>query len=120
MEKFIPRLILENTGLASFQGNIGEYFLKWFNDSRILLHIGDIDPFPFTVEDVKKYLESHRKDTWIIVANNSGGWAPIGYSGLFIRARHRIGIIRNAIGGKDCLRKGHGTRAKLLTLSLGI
>lgn len=117
MENFIPRLILENTGLAPFQGNIGEYFLKWFNDSRIFLHMGDIDPFPFTAEDVKKYLESHKKDTWIIVADNNGRWMPIGYFGLFIRSRHRIGIIRNAIGEKDYLRKGHGARAKLLTLS---
>ena len=117
MDNFVPRLIMENTGLASFQGDIAQYFLRWFNDLRIFLHMGDIDQFPFSAEDVKRYIEAHRKDTWIIVAKEKNNWIPIGYSGLFIRSRHRVGIIRNAIGEKEYLRKGYATRAKILTLS---
>ncbi|WP_410575686.1 hypothetical protein [Amycolatopsis sp. cmx-4-61] len=61
--------------------------------------MGDVDPRPFTVEDGKRYVESHLKDTWAVVAEGPENvWTPVGYAGMFVRSRHRVGIFRIAIG----------------------
>lgn len=107
----IPRMRCENTGLATFNNNTAELFFKWMNESSIYTFMGDIDPFPFTEEDARKYVESHKKDTYLIIANNKNMWHPIGYTGLFIRRRHRIGIFRIAITEEKYLGQGHAHRA---------
>jgi len=69
-----------------------------------------------TEEDARKYVESHKKDTWLIVANNKNIWHPIGYAGLFIRRRHRVGIFRIAIAEKNYLGQGHAYRTTKMML----
>lgn len=114
--QIIPRIICSEskTAISPFYPGCEELFFKWFNDPRIYLHMGDLDQFPFSIEDAKRYVESHKKDTWLIIANTEleqTQWQPIGYIGMFIRNRHKIGIIRYAIGEQDFLRKGHVSNA---------
>lgn len=115
--QIIPRIICSEskTAISPFYPGCEELFFKWFNDPRIYLHMGDLDQFPFSIEDAKRYVESHKKDTWLIIANigneKEQQWVSIGYIGMFIRSRHKVGIIRYAIGEIDFLRKGHVSRA---------
>lgn len=111
MEKYIIRLIKGETALGPVFDGCHNLFADWFNKERIFLTMGDFDPFPISIEDAKKYVESHKKDTWIIFAKQNVDWVPIGYAGLFIRQRHKVGIVRYAIGNDDFLEKGHATRA---------
>lgn len=116
MTKIIPRMFKETTGLAAFYLGCEEYFYTWFNDSRIYLHMGDLDQFPISLDDCKRYVESHKKDTFLIVAKVDDSWIPIGYAGIFIRSRHRVGILRYAIGNTSFLSCGHAFRAASLYL----
>ncbi len=111
MKNIIPRLQNGDTGISPFFIGCEELFFKWFNDPRIYLHMGDLDQFPVSFEDAKKYVESHKKDTWLIIAKQDSEWVPIGYIGMFIRTRHMIGILRYAIGEIEFIGKGHASRA---------
>lgn len=42
---------------------------------------------------------------------NKQVWIPVGYTGLFVRQRHRIGILRYAIGDSTHENKGIATKA---------
>lgn len=113
----IPRAQRVNTGLSPLHPGCEELFFRWFNDPRIYLHMGDLTPYPFTLDDARKYSEAHKKDTWIIIAKDGENWVPIGYSGLYIRNRHRVGIIRHAIGEREYLGKGHAKMARIMSLA---
>lgn len=119
MEKLIPRMSDGRTGLAAFYPGCEALFYEWFNDPRIYSHMGDIDQFPISIEDCRRYVDSHRKDMFLIVANLEGVWIPIGYAGMFIRARHRVGILRYAIGNLNFLSKGYASSAVKLYLKWG-
>lgn len=113
---YIPRLTDNNTGLAPMDNDDFELFFYWFNSDHIAIPMGDIDQYPFTREDAKRYTQKHLKDTWLVVIKDKGLWTPIGYAGIFIRQRHRIGILRVAIGEEKYENLGHGSRACKLIL----
>jgi RimJ/RimL family protein N-acetyltransferase len=116
MNKHTVRLIEGETALGPVFEGCHNLFVEWFNKERIFLPMGDFDPFPISLDDAKKYVESHKKDTWIVFAKQNENWLPIGYTGLFIRQRHKVGIVRYAICDDLFLEKGHATRAcKLVT-----
>ncbi len=116
MNSYVVRLVEGDTALGPIFEGCHELFLKWFNDERIFTAMGDFDPFPISVDDAKRYADSHKKDTWIVFAKDRDSWVPVGYAGIFIRQRHRVGIVRYAIGEESFLGKGHASRAcKLIT-----
>lgn len=86
------------------------------NNPRIYIFMGDIDPFSFTQQDANQYTESHKKDTRLIVVNEKDNWIPVGYTGMFIRKRHRVGIFRIAIANEKYLKQGHASRATKLMI----
>lgn len=93
-----PRHADDNVGLAALAPCHSSFFFDWLNDPRIFRGMGDFDSYPFGIQDSEKYVLFHLKDTWLIAVNNNQEWVPVGYAGLFVRQRHRIGILRYAIG----------------------
>jgi RimJ/RimL family protein N-acetyltransferase len=113
-----PRTRSGATGLAPFDASCVPLLTSWLNDSEVYLSMGDIDLRPFTAEDGKRYVDSHLKDTWAVVAEGPENvWTPVGYAGIFVRSRHRVGIFRIAIGTSEARGQGHGYRATRLTLN---
>ena len=96
-----PRHIDGNVGLAALASSHSSLFFEWLNDPRIFRGMGDFDSYPFGIQDAEKYTTAHIKDTWLIVLKNQQDWIPVGYTGLFIRQRHRVGILRYALGNKE-------------------
>ncbi len=112
-----PRMRSRATGLAPLDAGCAPLLTSWLNDSDVYFPMGDVDPRPFTVEDGKRYVESHLKDTWAVVAEGPENvWTPVGYAGMFVRSRHRVGIFRIAIGNPAARGQGHGYRATRLML----
>ncbi|MET8752217.1 GNAT family protein [Streptomyces sp. NPDC004667] len=111
------RMRMGPTALAPLNSSHAPLVTSWMNESAVYLNMGDIDSRPFTTEDGKRYVDSHLKDTWIILGEEPDGtWSPVGYSGIFVRGRHRVGIFRIAIGDRSARGKGHGGRATRLML----
>ena len=84
-------------GLAAIDEWNKEIFFELLNDPVVLENMGDFDLRPMSSHDIENYIKAHSKDTWVLCIFESGEWVPIGYSGVFIRQRHRVGIIRTAI-----------------------
>lgn len=87
-----PRHIDGNVGLAALAPQHSGLFFDWLNDPRIFRGMGDFDAYPFGIQDAEKYVLTHLKDTWLIVSKNKRTWIFTGYTGLFVRQRHRVGI----------------------------
>ena len=106
-----PRHIDNDVGLAALVICHSSLFFDWLNDPRIFHKMGDFDAYPFGIHDCEKYVIAHMKDTWLIVSKKTRNWIPVGYAGLFVRQRHRTGILRYAIGDPSSERKGIATKA---------
>lgn len=110
----IPQFEFKNTFLCPLTEDSWKYFLKWLNDERLLVHMGDYYLNPFTKEDAKQYVAGHLKDSWLICTKEKEQLLPIGFCGAFIKTRHDLAIIRIAIGEPSFLRQGHAHRAMIL------
>lgn len=112
------RMCKENTVLSPFgaETDMVPLLFNWFNTPKIYRFMGDIDQFPFTWDDARSYFSSHHKDTWLVCEKDESGLIPIGYTGIFIRKRHAIGIFRIAIVETGAQGKGHACRATELIL----
>ena len=114
----IPRFVNGNVALAPFFNGVDKFFFEWLNDPDIQQFMGDFDLKPFTESDAERYVESHKKDTWIILNRNSedeNKWNPVGYIGVFIRPRHRIGIMRIGLNSES---RGKGIAYKANRLAI--
>lgn len=107
-----PRYTDGNIGLAALAPYHASLFFDWINDSRVR-KMRDFDAYPFGIQDAEKYVASHLKDKWLIVLKDDENkcWIPVGYAGLSIRQRHRVGILGYAIGNKAYEGKGFATKA---------
>lgn len=112
-----PRHIDGNVGLAALAPRHSGLFFDWLNDPRIFRGMGDFDAHPFGIQDSEKYVLAHLKDTWLIVLKDERDWIPVGYAGLFVRQRHRVGILRYAIGNSAYENKGIATSAVRLMIN---
>lgn len=112
-----PRYINGNVGLAALAPQHLGLFFDWLNDPRIFQGMGDFDAYPFGIQDAEKYVLAHLKDTWLIVSKNKRTWIPTGYTGLFVRQRHRVGILRYAIGNSTHENRGIATSAVRLMIN---
>ena len=112
------RMQIDKTVLSPFglENEMIPLLFKWFNSPQIYRFMGDIDQFPFTVDDARNYYLSHKKDTWLICDSDKETLTPIGYTGLFIRKRHSIGIFRIAIAEKEYQGKSHARKATRMLL----
>ena len=96
-----PRHIDGCVGLSALAPYHSSLFFEWLNNPRIFKGMGDFDSNPFGFQDSEKYVNVHLKDTWLIVFKKQAKWIPVGYTGLFVRQRHRVGILRYAIGNQS-------------------
>lgn len=111
-----PRHTNGNVDLAALAPCHSSLIFDWLNDPRIFRGMGDFDAYPFGIQDAEKYVLAHLKDTWLIVSKNKQTWIPVGYTGLFVRQRHRIGILRYAIG--DSMPENRGIATKAVNLMI--
>lgn len=100
-----------NVGLSALSPHHSKLFFDWLNDPRIFRGMGDFNAHPFGTQDAEKYVLAHLKDTWLIVLKNKRVWTPVGYTGLFVRQRHRVGILIYAIGNSTHENKGIATKS---------
>lgn len=59
--KYKVRMTDGQTALGPAFDGCHTLFLDWFNQERIFLPMGDFDPLPISLDDAKKYVESHKK-----------------------------------------------------------
>jgi len=111
-----PRHIDGCVGLSALAPYHSSLFFDWLNDPRIFKGMGDFDANPFGVQDSEKYVNAHLKDTWLIFFKKHSKWIPVGYTGLFVRQRHRVGILRYAIGNQSYEKMGIATKAVKLMI----
>lgn len=105
------RFVSGDTALAALNDDDWTYFLKWLNNDEMVKSMRDLDSLPIGDEDARRYVANHRKDTWLIMAQEGNSWLPIGYIWLIIRQKHGIGRLFIAIGESKYLRHGHAKRA---------
>jgi RimJ/RimL family protein N-acetyltransferase len=112
---------IKQTVLSPFgsESDMVPLFFKWLNTPEVYRFMGDIDQFPFIVDDAKSYYLSHKKDTWLVCVKIGEELIPVGYTGIFIRKRHSVGIFRVAIPEKEFQGKGHAKRATQMILKWG-
>jgi RimJ/RimL family protein N-acetyltransferase len=112
----IPRFTSETTALCPYNDETPQLFNRWFSDNELISRMGDWEfyPVPYSDHTAADYAKRTRKTTWLICAVESDKLVPIGYTGIYVKARHRIGIFRIAIPEASYRRFGHGYRATMM------
>ena len=102
------------TALCSYNDDTPQLFHRWFNNREMIENMTEWNFFPLphartTPED---YCKKTRDTTWLICdVSEDESLNPVGYCGIFIKDRHRVGIFRIAIPEVQHRGKGHGRRA---------
>ena len=112
----VPRFVLGSTALCPFNEEAAHWFHRWFSDDELIARMGDWDffPMPYGDGDAAEYVKRVRKTTWLICAEGAGEWRPIGYTGIYVKSRHRVGVFRIAVPEVAFRRQGHAARATRL------
>jgi len=119
MHPLIPRFTNGNTALCAYTPDTPALFHKWLNDQDLINSMGDWSfmPFAYANRSPEDYVAQTKATTWLI-CNIDGDQkvTPIGYTGIFVKQRHRVGIFRIAIPDKKDRGQGHGYRATMMFL----
>lgn len=113
----IQRFRRGNTALCAYNDEAPRLFHRWLNDQELITSMGDWNfmPSPYSNRSPEEYSQNTRNTAWLICAiKESEHLIPIGYTGIYVKPRHRIGIFRLAIPEKEYRNQGHGYRATLL------
>ena len=110
---------LDTTSLCPYTDDTPALYARWFSDQGLVSMMGDWDfyPLPYYEQTPEEYTRRTRRATWLICAHTGEGMIPIGYTGIYIQHRHRVGILRLAIAERPYHRQGHGKRALFLALT---
>lgn len=104
----------EDTALCAFTRDTPALFERWWNDIELTTSMGDwtFMPLPYAGQNAEEYCKRIANTTWLIGAVEAEERiVPIGYTGIFIKQRHRVGIFRIAIPERSYRGKGHARRA---------
>ncbi len=114
----VPRHTVGSTALCAFNDQTPDLFHGWLNDPELINNMGDWSfmPAPYQNRSAEKYCEAVRDTTWLICAIEEPKLVPIGYTGILVRQRHRIGVFRIAIAERRYRGQGHASRATHLFL----
>lgn len=109
----VPRFRSGSTTLCPFNDETPQLFHRWFSDDEFISRMGDWEffPVPYSDHTPTEYVKRTRKTTWLICALEDGNVVPVGYTGIYVKPRHRVGIFRIAIPELGYRRHGHGYRA---------
>ena len=109
---------LDTTSLCPYTDGTSALYARWFADQELVNIMGDWDfyPLPYYEQTPEEYTKRTRCTTWLVCASTDEEMIPIGYTGLYIQHRHRVGILRLAIAERAYRRQGHGKRALFLAL----
>jgi RimJ/RimL family protein N-acetyltransferase len=113
-----PSFISGTTSLCPFNDETYRWFERWFSDQQLVALMGDWEfyPLPYYGQTAREFTERTRKSTWIVCSMDQGSPMPIGYTGLYLQPRHRVGILRLGIAEAAYRGCGHGFRATQLAL----
>jgi RimJ/RimL family protein N-acetyltransferase len=101
------------TALCPFNDDTPKLFERWFADQELIAVMGDWEffPLPYYDQTPDEFVRRTRRTTWLVCATEVEGLVPIGYTGLYVQPRHRVGILRLAIAERAYRHQGHGSRA---------
>jgi RimJ/RimL family protein N-acetyltransferase len=101
------------TALCPFNDDTPKLFERWFADQELIAVMGDWEflPLPYYDQTPEEFVRRTRRSTWLVCAVEADRLVPIGYTGLYVQQRHRVGILRLAIAERDRRQQGHGLRA---------
>lgn len=108
----LPRFRDSTTALCPYHDDAAALFHRWFSDDELITRMGDWDflPVPYG-ESAEEYVKRTRRTTWLICALGDDTVTPIGYTGIHVKQRHRVGVFRIAIPEVAYRRQGHAYRA---------
>ena len=86
-----------DVAIAPMHDGLEDLFFSIFNDNEVLEFMGDWGLNPKSMSYVRDYIKKHRDDTWIICKKIDNQWIAIGYCGIYLRERHKVGILRIAV-----------------------
>lgn len=111
----------QTTVLCPYNEDTPKLFEKWFSDQQLIAAMGDWDfyPLPYYEQTPEEYVRRTRRATWLVGVQEETGITPIGYTGLYMQPRHRVGILRLAIAESAFRNQGHGFRATMMALEWG-
>ena len=113
-----PSYTLGTTSLCPYTDSTSSLYARWFADLELVSLMGDWDfyPLPHYEQTPEEYARRTRRATWLICAHADDEIIPIGYTGLYVQHRHKVGILRLAIAERIFRKQGHGKRALVLAL----
>jgi RimJ/RimL family protein N-acetyltransferase len=113
-----PSFAYGPTALCPYNDDTPRLFEKWFADQELVSMMGDWEfyPLPYYDQTPEEFSRRTRRTTWLVCAADGSRLTPIGYTGLYMQPRHRVGILRLAIAEAEYRRMGHGRRATVLAL----
>lgn len=112
-------MVIGKTALCPFNEDTPALFERWFADQDLVELMGDweFQPLPYYKQTPQEFVQRIRPTTWLVCALDGDETLPIGYAGITVQNRHRVGIVRIAIAEKEHRRHGYGREAgKLLNL----
>ncbi len=118
-QNLVSHFTLGSTALCPPHAPASELFRRWFSDEELTTNMGgwEFRPFPTGDASPVDYVRRCRESTWLIGSiAGDGRIAPIGFAGLHVWQRHRIGIFRIAIVERLFRGQGHARRATQLVL----
>ena len=113
-----PSFVSGSTALCPYNDDTPLLYERWFSDQELVAVMGDWEffPLPYYEQTATEYVKRTRKTTWLVCELDAGQPLAIGYTGLYLQPRHRVGILRMAIAERAYRRKGHGRRATEMML----
>ncbi|MGO4682123.1 GNAT family N-acetyltransferase [Hyphomicrobium sp. 2TAF46] len=113
-----PSFVDGTTALCPFNDDTPKLFERWFADQELIGVMGDWEflPLPYYDQTPEEFVRRTRRSTWLVCARENESLIPIGYTGLYVQSRHRVGILRLAIAEPKYRRQGHGLRATRMAI----
>jgi RimJ/RimL family protein N-acetyltransferase len=113
-----PSFTNGSTALCPYNDDTPHLYERWFADQQLVAIMGDWEfyPLPYYEQTAAEYVKRTRKTTWLVCDLEGEGPIAIGYTGLYLQPRHRVGILRLAIADAASRRRGHGRRATEMML----
>jgi RimJ/RimL family protein N-acetyltransferase len=113
-----PSFTNASTALCPYNDDTSLLYERWFADQELVALMGDWEffPLPYYEQTAAEYVKRTRRTTWLVCELGTGRPLAIGYAGMYLQPRHRVGIMRLAIAEPNYRRRGHGYRATQMML----